>query len=60
VARALHFEEAMLLILILVLLVLAVGGGSWGYPRYGYVGWSPLGLVVLVLVALWFTGNLRL
>ena len=49
----------MLLLLLIVLLVLAVGGGGWGYSRYGYAGWSPAGLVVLVLLLLWFTGNLH-
>ena len=50
----------MLLILIVVLLVLALGGGGWGYSRYGVAGWSPAGLIVLVLVVLWVTGNLRI
>jgi hypothetical protein len=49
-----------MLLIIIVLLVLAVGGGGWGYSRYGYAGWSPLGLLVAVLLVLWFTGNLRL
>ena len=49
----------MLTILLIVLLVLAVGGGSWGHSRYGYAGWSPAGIVILVLLALWFTGNLH-
>ncbi len=38
----------MLFIFLVVLLVLALGGGGWGYSRYGYVGWSPAGLIVLV------------
>jgi Protein of unknown function (DUF3309) len=50
----------MLLIIFVVLLVLAFGGGSWGHSRYGYVGWSPAGVIVLVFVVLWFTGNLHL
>jgi hypothetical protein len=50
----------MLLMLFFVLLLLALAGGGWGYSRYGYVGWSPAGLIVLVLVVLWLTGNLRL
>jgi hypothetical protein len=49
----------MLVLLLIVVLLLALGGGAWGHSRYGYVGWSPLGLIVLVLVVLWFTGNLR-
>jgi hypothetical protein len=49
----------MLMILLIVCLVLAIGGGGWGYSRYGYVGWSPAGLIVLVLVVLWLTGSLH-
>ena len=48
----------MLLIIMLVVLVLALGGGGWGYSRYGAAGMSPAGLIVLVLVVLWLTGNL--
>ncbi len=50
----------MLLIIMLVLLVLALGGGGWGHSRFGAVGWTPAGLIILVLVLLFFTGNLRL
>ena len=49
----------MLMILLVVLLVLSLGGGGWGHSRYGYASWSPLGLVALVLVVLYFTGNLH-
>lgn len=49
----------MLLMILLVVLLLSLGGGGWGHPRYGYASWSPAGLIVLVLVVLWLTGNLR-
>jgi hypothetical protein len=49
----------MLMIVLLLFLVLALGGGGWWHSRYGYAGWSPAGLILLVLVVLWFTGNLR-
>ena len=49
----------MLMIVLLVLLVLTLGGGGWGHSRYGYASWSPLGLVALVLVIMYFTGNLH-
>lgn len=49
----------MLMIILIVLLVLALGGGGWGYSRYGAAGWSPAGLLILVLVVLWLTGNLH-
>jgi hypothetical protein len=49
----------MLMILLLVLLILAIGGGTWGHSRYGAAGWSPAGILVLVLLVLWLTGNLN-
>jgi hypothetical protein len=52
-------EKPMLLMILLVVLLLSLGGGGWGHPRYGYASWSPAGLIVLVLVVLWLTGNLR-
>ena len=48
----------MLLIVLIVVLVLALGGGGWGHSRYGYAGWSPAGIVLLVLLVLYFTGHL--
>ena len=48
-----------MLIIFVVLLLLALAGGGWGHSRYGYVGWSPAGLILLVLVVMWATGNLR-
>ena len=48
-----------MLIILIVLLVLALGGGFWGQSRYGFAGWSPLGIVVVLLVVLYLTGNLR-
>jgi hypothetical protein len=50
----------MLLFIILLLLVLALAGGGWGYPRYGYIGWSPAGFIILLLVVFWMTGHLRI
>ena len=49
----------MLTILLIVLLLVALGGGGWGHGRFGAASWSPAGLLVLVLVILWATGNLR-
>jgi hypothetical protein len=48
----------MLFIFCIVLLVVALGGGAFGHSRFGAAGWSPAGLIVLVLVLLWFTGRL--
>jgi len=49
----------MLTILLIVLLVLALGGGAWGHSRFGAAGWSPLGLIVVILLVMWLTGNLH-
>lgn len=47
------------LILALVIL-LTLGGSGWGYSRYGPVGGiGPLGVLVLVLCLLYYTGNLN-
>ena len=48
----------MILTIVLVLLVLALVGGGFGHSRYGYAGWSPAGVILVVLVVLFFTGNL--
>lgn len=50
--------DRMLLIVLVVLLVLSIGGGGWGHSRYGYAGWSPAGVILLVLAVLFFTGHL--
>jgi hypothetical protein len=52
----------MPVILVVILLVLLLGGGGayygrgagWGSPHYG----GLLGLILLILVVLWLTGNL--
>ena len=49
----------MLMIILIVFFVLALGGGVWGHSRYGAAGWSPAGLILLVAVLLFFTGNLH-
>lgn len=48
-----------LLTLLLVLLLAAVLTGGFAHPRWGYVGWSPAGIILLVLLVLLVTGNLR-
>jgi hypothetical protein len=47
-----------MLLLLLLLLVLAVVGGGFGYSRFGYAGWSPAAIVVVILVLLALTGRL--
>ena len=50
--------RTMLMIILIVVLVLALAGGGAGHSRFGLAGWSPAGLIVLVLVVLWLTGHL--
>jgi Protein of unknown function (DUF3309) len=48
-----------MLTLLILLVPLALLFGGWGASRgYGYTGWSPLGLLLLVLVVLALTGDL--
>jgi uncharacterized membrane protein YccC len=50
----------MLLIIVLLVLLLGGGGGYYGYRRYGGTGLGGvLGLVLIILLALWFFGGLR-
>jgi hypothetical protein len=49
-----------ILIIVLVVLLLGGGGGYYGYNRYGGSGLGvALGLVVIVLLALWFFGGMH-
>lgn len=50
----------MLTIILIVILVLALGGGGYGHSRFGAISWSPLGLIVLILLVMLLTGNLHL
>lgn len=50
---------SMLMILMVVLLILALGGGGWGHSRFGAAGWSPAIVILVVFLALYFTGSLR-
>ena len=46
--------------LIIILLLLALLGGGAGYSRWGYGGFSPLAVILIIAIVLYFTGNLRL
>jgi hypothetical protein len=49
------------LTLLLILLVVALLFGGLGTSRgWGYYGWSPVGLLVLIILILALTGNLSL
>jgi hypothetical protein len=49
----------MLMIILIVLLVAALAGGGLGHSRFGYAGWSPAGIVLVVLILLYLTGHLH-
>jgi hypothetical protein len=49
----------MLMIILLVVLGLALLGGGIGHSRFGYVGWSPAGIILAVVVVLAITGRLH-
>jgi hypothetical protein len=46
-----------MLTILLIVLVIALLGGGLGHSRYGYVGWSPAGIIVVILLLLLFTGH---
>ena len=53
-------KSKMLLTLLIVLLLLSLVGGGYGSSRgWGYYGWSPLGLIILIVLILALTGNLN-
>jgi hypothetical protein len=50
-----------ILIVVVLILLLGGGGGYYGYSRYGASGLGgALGLVVVVLLAVWLLGGLHI
>jgi hypothetical protein len=49
----------MLTILFIVLLIAALAGGGWGYSRYGWAGFSPAGLLLVIFLVLILTGGVH-
>lgn len=47
----------LMLTLLLVLLLVALIGGGIGHSRFGYAGWSPAGLILLVVLVMLVTGT---
>jgi len=45
-----------LVIILIVLLALAVFGGVWNPSA---IGWSPVGIILFILLVLFLTGNLK-
>lgn len=48
----------LVMILVFMLVALAIGSGTWGWSRYGWVGMSPAGVILLILAVLLLTGQL--
>jgi hypothetical protein len=46
-----------MLTILLIVLVIALLGGGLGHSRYGYVGWSPAGILVVILLLWLVTGH---
>jgi hypothetical protein len=51
---------SVLTLLIILLIVAALFGGYGTSRGWGYYGWSPVGIIVLLLLVLLVTGNLSL
>ncbi len=47
----------MLMMSLLAVLVFSLLGGFVGHSRYGYAGWSPAGIVIVILLLWYFTGH---
>jgi len=47
-----------MLTLLIILLVLAALFGGFGHTRWGYAGWSPAAIIVVILILLALTGRL--
>jgi len=46
-----------MLMILLIVLVIALLGGGLGHSRYGAVGWSPAGILVVILLLWLVTGH---
>jgi Protein of unknown function (DUF3309) len=46
-----------MLTILFILLVLALIGGGMGHSRFGYAGWSPAGILLVILLVMFLTGN---
>ena len=46
-----------MLTILLIVLVIALLGGGLGHSRYGYAGWSPAGILLVILLLWLVTGH---
>jgi hypothetical protein len=61
VAKAGRWNMGTILIIVVVILLLGGGGGYYGYNRYGGRGLGgALGLVLVILLVIWFFGGVHL
>ena len=49
----------MLITILVVVLLLSLIGGGVGHSKFGYAGWSPAGVIIVILAILFFTGRLN-
>ena len=47
-----------MLTLLVILLLIALLGGGLGHSRAGYAGWSPAGILIVIVVIMALTGRL--
>ena len=55
--RRYNVRRINMLTILFILLVLALVGGGVGHSRYGYAGWSPAGILIVILLVMFLTGN---
>jgi len=46
-----------LMTLLIILLVIALLGGGLGHGRFGYAGWSPAGILIVILLVMLLSGR---
>ena len=49
-----------MLIVMLVLLLVALGAAELKHRQWGYVGWSPAGIILGLVLVMWISGALHL
>jgi hypothetical protein len=47
-----------LMTLLIILLVIALLGGGLGHGRFGYAGWSPAGILIVILLIMLVSGRI--
>ncbi len=48
----------MILTILVVVLLLSLIGGGVGHSKFGLAGWSPAGIIIVILIILFLTGRL--